>query len=977
LTGLDSIWIRRLFALSILTAAAVVLHPVVRVNELQRKQRAAVRWLTDHRFPRSRKLCEELLQTERPSEFNVLLMAESLAGERKSDLARPLYDQISKNDPRLYLQATYAKAELAFIAGHVSESEHFLKQTLQLDPRHLKACRKLAYLMRIEGRIWESEAPVRELIRQASFRNDHLSMLGSRAVILDEPLFISRCLKADPGNPLPRLGEAILHLLRNRDKPAESLLKEIIQAAPEVLAAQAGLGGLLTDQQRDDEFLAWHQTLPLNADQHPQIWFVRGQFLSRKHQSAHAARCFIETLTRSPNHVEATYLLSQCLNATGNSGLALTVAQRAEQLAAVEITMSTLAHEINLEDMERAVAQLIDLERYWEAAAMCHLVIQEMATREIWAETGLRTSLARLNEDATFKPNTLPIKELHATDFPLPDWPTIRPDTPAPESPHTESRIAFVESAIGAGLKFQYYNGSPRPNGLEHIFETTGGGVAVVDIDADRWPDLWLAQGNSVWSAERSTELSDAIFRNMDGVQFQNVTTQSSVSEPGFSQGVAVGDIDCDGFVDVYVGNVGLNRLLINNGDGTFADVTEETGVGGDEWTMSPAIVDLNQDGFPEIYSLSYLNRDEVLKRRCRKNGQPMTCAPTMFTAEQDRLYQNSGDGKFTEVTQSCGIVQDAGNGLGLVAADFDGSGRISLFIGNDTTNNFFFRNLTTPGGPLRFREEALLMGLACDGLGKAQATMGIAADDANGDGQLDLFITNFYGDANTLFETDASGVWSDRTREAHLFDSSIEQLGFGSQFLDADLDGWPDIIITNGHVDRSDATGEPDEMRPQFYRNLSGRFAELPASTVGDFFAGQYIGRALSTLDWNRDGRTDCCISHLFTPTALLTNTTTGAGHVFRVRVIGTSVDREAIGTEVTVEADDRKWTKQITTGNGYESSNERVLTFGLGPIEQVDRVHCRWTSGKTVAFEDLPVDTEITVLEGQNRRILDLIPR
>jgi predicted Zn-dependent protease len=976
-TRAEPIWPRRLFVLLILAGAATVLQPLIGAGKDRWKQREAARLLESREFDRAKHLVRELLEAEPESEFNSLMMAEVLAGQQKLDEAALHYAHVSDIDPELNLVASYGTALGHFSAGRAGEAERFLRKTLELDPQHSEACRKMAYLMQIEGRIWESTAPARELIQQANFRHSHLTMLGSRATIVNEPLFISKCLKAVPDDPLPRLGEATLHLLQNRDGPAELLFKEIIESDPGVHAAQAGLGGLLNQQQRDAEFLAWHQALPSEADAHPQIWHVRGQFLVRKRRSAEAARCFIETLTREPNHVEATYILSQALRANGRTELALSAARRAEPLAAVELTMSSLAQGNNLEDMRKAVAQLAGLSRFWEAAAMCHRVNQGLSTPAPWAETGIREYVARLNEDVTFKPGSLPIAGLRADEFPLPVWSSTRAAEAFESMPESESGISFVENASDAGLDFQYFNGSQKPKGLEHIFETTGGGVAVLDIDADRWPDLWLAQGNSVWSEDSGADRADTLFRNIDGERFENVTPQSTVTETGFSQGVAAGDINSDGFVDVYVGNVGPNRLFINNGDGTFTDATENAGVGGDEWTLSPAIVDLNQDGFPEIYSLNYLVRAEVLEKRCRKNGQPLTCAPTMFTAEQDRLYQNLGDGRLDEVTQSCGIVRDRGNGLGLVAADFDQSGRISLFIGNDTTNNFFFRNETAPGGPLRFTEEALLMGLACDGLGKAQATMGIAADDCNGDGQLDLFITNFYGTANTLFQSEAPGIWSDRTRSADLFDSSIEQLGFGSQFLDADLDGWPDLIVTNGHVDRSDATNEPDEMRPQFYRNRSGRFEELAADTLGDFFSSEYIGRALSTLDWNRDGRPDCCISHLFTPVALLTNTTPAESHFLRVRAIGVTVDRDAVGSVVTVDANGRTWTKQVTLGNGYESTNERLLTFGLGEFEHIDSVQIRWNSGETVLFREVPVDTEITVIQGHDRVIVDQISR
>ena len=972
----DSARIRGGLVLLMLAGSSLALWPVVGASQREWKQRRTAALLESHSFSEANLLAKELLSEDPQSDYNNLLMAESLAGLGRSEDALTFYERVSSDDPLLQLETSFGKGARQFAVGRVRKAEHFFKETLTLDPQHFEACRKMAFLMRVQGRVWESMTPVRQQIAYGVFRGDQLHMLGSQRVIVDNPDFVSKCLAAVPGDPLPRLGEAQMYLFRNRDLPAETLLKEIAQSAPGVVHVQAGLGELLVNQQRDAEFLAWNQSLPPNADLHPQIWYVRGQFLARKRRTAEAARCFIEALIRSPNHVPATYLLSQALRAEGSIDLAQHAADHATKLATVELTMTALALEASIENMEKAATQLAEAERFWEAAAMCHIVIEAIPSKQLWAEVGLRKYLALLTQDKTFEPGAIPVAGLQAEDFPLPQWSTASAvSNEANELAQKPSDISFVENADDVGLKFQYFNGSLKPNGLEHIFETTGGGVAVLDLDSDRWPDVWLAQGSAIWSGKSEAGTIDRIFRNIDGTEFEDATGKTGVIEDGFSQGVAVGDINSDGFPDVYVGNVGPNRLLLNNGDGTFTDVTSEADVGGDEWTLSPVIVDLNRDGFPEIYSLNYLQRDEVLARRCRKDGVPLTCAPTMFNAEQDRLFQNRGDGRFSEVTQSSGIVREGGNGLGIVAADFDQSGKVSLFIGNDTTNNFFFQNQTSAGGSLLFTEESQLKGLACDGMGKAQATMGIAVDDCDGDGQLDLFITNFYGDANTLFQSDGPGIWTDTTRASGLFDSSVELLGFGSQFLDADLDGWPDLIVTNGHVDRSDATGEPDQMRPQFYRNLSGRFDELSSATVGPFFAGEHLGRALSKLDWNRDGKPDCCISHLFTPAALLTNTSTVPGNMLRVRLIGVTVDRDAVGTHVTVEADGRKWTKQITMGNGYESTNEHILTFGLGSVDQVSRVTIDWTSGKTTVLTDLPVNAETTAIEGGTRWTSDML--
>jgi len=326
-----------LVAILILISTAAALRPLLGAGEFKHKQHAAARYLASGQYKQARILAEELIHKGPDSDFNLAIMAEALAGESKPDQANLYYNQISHTDSRLYILATYGTAIDAFGDGRVRDAERLLKQTLKLNPRHTDASRKLAYLMRIEGRIWESEAPVRELIRQGHIRNDHLSMLGSRAVILDERLFIEKCITAVPDDPLPRLGKATLHLLKNRYGKAESLLTEIIRSAPEILSAQAKFGGLLNDQQRDDEFISWHQALPVDADQHPEIWYVRGCFLSRLRRNDEAARCFIETLTRSPNHVEATYMLSQSLQASGKSELALLTAKRSERFHADRI----------------------------------------------------------------------------------------------------------------------------------------------------------------------------------------------------------------------------------------------------------------------------------------------------------------------------------------------------------------------------------------------------------------------------------------------------------------------------------------------------------------------------------------------------------------------------------------------------------------------------------------------------------------
>jgi hypothetical protein len=306
-----------------------------------------------------------------------------------------------------------------------------------------------------------------------------------------------------------------------------------------------------------------------------------------------------------------------------------------------------------------------------------------------------------------------------------------------------------------------------------------------------------------------------------------------------------------------------------------------------------------------------------------------------------------------------------------VVAADFEGTGRIHVFVGNDTTANLYFVNETAePGGPLSFVENGILCGAAFDEGGVAQSCMGIAQGDVNNDGLLDLFVTNFYNDSNTLYVQIPGNLFVDQTRSAALREPSYYMLGFGTQMLDAELNGLPDIFITNGHVDRTFATGAPDLMPPQYYHNEGdGRFAELAGRSLGEYFQHEYLGRAVVVLDWNRDGKQDLCVSHLDAPAALLTNRTPEAGHYLTVKLHGVTSNRDAIGALVTLTSGGQLWTRQLIAGHGYLASNQRRMSFGLGDVEHIDSLMIRWPSGREQSLRNLAIDQEIALVEGTDR--------
>ena len=490
----------------------------------------------------------------------------------------------------------------------------------------------------------------------------------------------------------------------------------------------------------------------------------------------------------------------------------------------------------------------------------------------------------------------------------------------------------------------------------------------MLDYDADGLPDLYLTQGCAWPPNTESTDYRDRLFRNLGDGGYRDVTDEAGLGDGWFSQGVAIGDLDNDGYPDIYVANIGRNRLYHNNGDGTFQDVTDYADLSGQQWTTSCLIADLDGDGSPDLYDVNYLKGDDLFDRLCLVEGRQRACVPGVFSAERDRIHLSQREGRFRELSgRSADCLDPPRAGMGIVAADLDGSGRLSLFVANDVVANALLVNETAAGGgELVLRENALLAGLAFDRDGRAQACMGVAAEDIDGNGLLDFFVTNYYEEANSLYLQTAPGVFVESSRTAGLYDASFRQLGFGTQFLDGDLDGWSDLVVANGHLDDFRYLDIPFRMRPQFFANRSdGRFQEPPQPTTDGYFGRELLGRSVAVLDWNCDGRPDFAVSHLETPAALLTNETQHAGHWLKLRLTGILSARDAIGSTVTVQCGKRVWTRQLTAGSGYQASNEKMLLFGLADCEHIDQLIVRWTSGTRQTFDNIATDRELSIIE------------
>ncbi len=908
------------------------------------------------------------LVADQPHSPQVLLLAGEVATKQgKVEEALRYYAAMPADNSAEFITGLWSAGGILLHLGRLSECEPKFRSILEIEPKNAVAHRNLAFLLCATGRRFESLPYLFALLKLGVATIEDLLFLGNPVHTVDQSEFLNFARSAAPQDPLPSIGLASVALFHGKKEEARELLKDALAKGTEIQEAQALLGRLYVETNDSQALDAWNRQLGSRAEMHPEIWFVRGVWAEEHGEPEAAIRCYWETLQRHPDHARANYRMGQILVARGKLEWAHTFSQRAEKQEELNLVLGPIYNEgPNAERMVRAGKLTEELGRLWEAWAWN----QSVATTFPEHPTASLEAQRLLQELQKNPPRTVaftdPGLRSELSKYPLPSWTPARQDHKAPqEFASAEQPVKFSEVAHQAGIDFQYFNGDePNVPGTP-IYQQLGGGIAASDFDRDGWPDLFLSQGGRWPPDEKQREFLDKVFQNREGDGFADITQQAGLGDSRYSQGATAGDFDNDGFPDLYVANIGGNRLYRNEGDGTFTEVTSEFSNRSD-WTTSCLIADINGDTLPDIFDVNYLDGRAPFELVCR-GGK--SCTPNHFMGQQDQLYLNRGDGSFVRVSDEVGLDAPDGKGLGVVAADFDGTGRLALFVANDTTANHFYVTQSKRGADqLQMANQGLLSGLAFDRDGRAQACMGVALDDEDNDGLLDLYVTNFYNESNTLYKQVSADLFVDATREANLRESSMKMLGFGTQFLDADLDGNPDLVVTNGHVDDYTDTGAAYKMPPQFYRNLgNGRYEEASARSLGPFFQGAYLGRSLARLDFNRDGRPDFAVIHLDAPFALLANETSTSNHFLVLHLVGLGCDRDAIGARVTIKTSSGVRTRQLTAGDGFLACNQRALHLGLGAAEQIEKLTVHWPHGVQQDFEHIAVDRELLAIEGR----------
>jgi len=517
--------------------------------------------------------------------------------------------------------------------------------------------------------------------------------------------------------------------------------------------------------------------------------------------------------------------------------------------------------------------------------------------------------------------------------------------------------VVFTDVAASAGLTFTHDRGATPAHQLP---ETMGSGVAWIDYDNDGWMDLYVVQSGP-FPPNGSPRAQDRLYRNNGNGTFTDVTAKAGLKDAAYGMGVVAADYDNDGYVDLYVTNFGRNILYHNNGDGTFTDVTEKAGVAGSGWSTSAAFADFDGDGFLDLFVARYLDYSVEENYFCGDpiQGRRDYCHPSLYPPIGNLLFHNNGDGTFTDVTVSSGIGQALGKGLGVVVADIDDDGRPDIYVANDTTMNFLFRNL----GGMKFEDVSLISGAGLNAEGRAMGGMGVTAADLDGDGRLDLAVANFEAEPNSFYRNLGSGVFEDVSAVSGFGAPAFNFSGFGLNAFDAANAGHLDVFIANGHVlEVPKMQGVTYAERPfLMWNDGKGKFTERGC---GEPFRRALVGRGSAVADYDNDGNIDIAVSNSGGPLELMRNGGRRGGWV-GLALRGRKSNRQGIGARVTLETEKGRQVREVKAGDSYLSSSDPRVHFGLGTATSIHRVVIRWPSGIVQEVRDVKRGRNQTIEE------------
>jgi tetratricopeptide (TPR) repeat protein len=774
----------------------------------------------------------------------------------------------------------------------------------------------------------------------------------------------------DPTQGLqPGLGMARWYYTQNDFNKALQELDPQYEGSFESPAACALYGRLLMETQASDEFRRWHTKCDAQVQQVNDYWAALGVYFYDERQYEASARALLEAVYRDPTDRVSFQRLSKVFGSLERLDEGAQFRNRGVMISETEKFVKVLLRT----PAERAaklglVRDLAQLGRPFETVLWSKLLLTA-ANQQERAQLDTQFQMLRQDPRAVEMASGVSMAGVEMSEYSVePAMESLRSavaistDSIKPTQVELLATPRLENVASEVGIDFQWYPDVEINLAAIPIHESLGGGVGAVDYDLDGWVDVYLGQGSGDPPTDQCTR-SDALFRNQNGT-FHEVTLAADVQDFHYTSGVAAGDVNQDGFADLWIGALGHNRLFLNNGDGTFRDITERL-VCDDQFTSSLAIADINGDTLPDLFEANYIDMDGAFALpEIGEDGKPKLPGPLSHLSAFDRWFENLGDGQFRLHVISL-EVSEPGTSLGVVVTDFDSNGVNEVFIGNDVRpNHFLFHR-----GNNQMTNLADVKGVANGFQGVPNGCMGISAADFNRDGLIDIHITNYYKEANNLYIQDASGLYTDYAIRYGISEPTIPMVGFGTKSIDFDRNGWLDLVITNGHIFDTRIHGKEKffQMPPLMMMSKGGQFAVTEVDDDSGYWDQMYLGRSMASLDFNRDGAMDILIGHSDKPVALLRNQTSTPGNWIQLELVGTRCERDAVGARVTVRAGQESFTHWVTAGDGYLCSDEPVLDFGLGVSQSPVKVEVDWPGGHSQAFEQLVPGQRYLLVEGE----------
>jgi thioredoxin-like negative regulator of GroEL len=857
-----------------------------------------------------------------------------------------------------------ARGRLALERGHFTEAELTLTGALAANPvpsSAVEARHLLIHLFVQQGRYdeaqallerqWSDLADIRPaealaaLQAHAAVDLDNSPMTGLRAVL-------DRAAALAPGDGRVALARANLAIREERLDEAQSALRDARRAGPSDAAVKRACLRWALAAGRDDEAEAAAAALgPGGLRAHERLALDAWRAAWRGDRRAERA-AWERLLAAGPERPAVLDRLATLALADGDSSRAAELRRRKAVLDQALNRYRTLAVDGRLTGDPRALARLAAvLGRRFEAHALLKLAVRRAPT-----DREARRALDATPDDRSAAPAALPLSVLALALNHLAPCDGPPAEATAAEIPR------FSNDARGSGLTFVFRSGETP---LHQLPEVMAGGVGLLDFDGDGFLDVYAVQGGPFPPATPPGTAGDRLFRNRGDGTFDDVTDRSGVGRAGtgYGHGVAVGDVDNDGRPDLFLTRWRSYRLLRNRGDGRFDDVTRLAGLAGDRgWPTSAAFADLDGDGDLDLYVCHYVAWDAAHPRLCQSPARSgyTSCDPKTLQPEPDHVYRNDR-GRFTDVTAESGLAETTGRGLGVVAADLDGDGRIDLFVANDGSPNFFWRNL----GEFRFEEAGLASGLSANASGGYQAGMGVACGDLDGDGRIDLVVTNFFGESTSFFKNLGRGNFSEQSAAVGLLALTRAMLGFGVALVDANNDGRIDFLSANGHVNDF-RPSVPYAMPPQLLLGRPGGSLVDVSARAGEPFQVPHLGRGLASGDLDNDGLTDALLVALDEPPVVLRNRSRTSGHWLTLSLVGAASNRDAVGAVVTVRHGGAHQVAVRFGGGSYLSAGDPRLHFGLGASWSLAAMEVRWPSGRVDTFAGLEADRGYALREG-----------